>query len=173
MVIDGGRVCGVVSEYTRNTNEWRRRGQRYFMNGVWKNGVCEMCGREKLLSRKTYFYGIKCLCHSPEHFETVDHCVDCKPIPPSRIMVTIKPVDASDDSVDKQTGPIVSITALCNGCSDLERVAGRKPKIHSICHAEGLYIECEHNETPVGLISTPAWCPYLKIALARATRSST
>lgn len=75
-------------------------------------------------------------------------------------------------TLENKVGPIVSITVLCNGCSDLERVPGSNSNIHPICHAEGLYIESEHNETPISLVATPAWCPYLKTALARAKRGS-
>jgi len=44
-------------------------------------GKCEMCGKEGPLVR-TYFSfpEIKCECHSPHHFERVEHCENCKPI---------------------------------------------------------------------------------------------
>lgn len=57
-------------------------------------GKCDVCGKENVeLQRKVYYYGIKCECHSPQHFEIVEHCKDCTPKPPKRITVEIKPIN--------------------------------------------------------------------------------
>lgn len=41
-------------------------------------GKCEICGKEAPLMRTYYHYnGLKCDCHSPEHFDLVRHCIGC------------------------------------------------------------------------------------------------
>ena len=50
-------------------------------------GKCEVCGQEKPLIRTYFHYGFKCQCHSPNHFEFVRHCADCKPQKPSETKV--------------------------------------------------------------------------------------
>ena len=54
---------------------------------------CSICGNLTEVSRKYYHYGIKCDCHSPEHFEIVWHCKNCTPIPPKKTTIYIKPND--------------------------------------------------------------------------------
>jgi len=54
-------------------------------------GMCNICKKEKVLQRKYYYYGIKCECHSPEHFEIVFHCLDCAPKAPEKTTIHIKP----------------------------------------------------------------------------------
>jgi hypothetical protein len=54
-------------------------------------GVCDICGQSSELSRKYYYYDIKCECHSPEHFEIVRHCSRCEPKPPEKTTVFIHP----------------------------------------------------------------------------------
>lgn len=62
------------------------------MCGEMMIGTCDVCGKEHVeLRRKYYYYGIKCQCHSPEHFEIVEHCKDCEPIPPSKTVISIQP----------------------------------------------------------------------------------
>lgn len=57
-------------------------------------GKCEICGKENVeLTRKYYYYDIKCECHSPKHFVIVEHCKDCIPKPPKKITVEIKPIN--------------------------------------------------------------------------------
>lgn len=54
---------------------------------------CNICGKTVpylKLNKKTYYYGIKCKCHKPEHFETVYYCEDCEPSPPEIITVKLK-----------------------------------------------------------------------------------
>lgn len=62
------------------------------MNGEMMYGMCDVCGKESYLRRTYFYYGIKCECHSPEHFEIVEHCEDCIPYKPSVTNVCIKPV---------------------------------------------------------------------------------
>jgi hypothetical protein len=57
-----------------------------------EHGKCDVCGKERGLNRVTYHYGIKCECHSPDHFEIVRHCSDCKPKPPRKTWVTMAPI---------------------------------------------------------------------------------
>ena len=52
-------------------------------------GACEVCGKERELTRTYYRYKIKCDCHSPNHFETVRHCSECKPVEPEYTDVMI------------------------------------------------------------------------------------
>ena len=56
-------------------------------------GKCEVCVKETTLERTYFHYDIKCDCHSPNHFELVRHCGDCKPKPPEKTTVYIKPND--------------------------------------------------------------------------------
>lgn len=56
-----------------------------------EHGKCDMCGKDKNLRRAYYYYGIKCECHSPEHFEMVRHCGDCHPEPPKETTIRVKP----------------------------------------------------------------------------------
>ena len=50
-------------------------------------GLCDICKEQHTLQRKYYYYGIKCDCHSPEHFEIVRHCSVCTPQPPETITI--------------------------------------------------------------------------------------
>lgn len=52
---------------------------------------CEICGEEGVLRRKYFYYDIKCECHSPRHFEMVEHCILCIPKEPEKTTVYIKP----------------------------------------------------------------------------------
>jgi hypothetical protein len=52
------------------------------MSGNILFGSCEVCGKEAILERTYYNYEIKCECHSPNHFECIDHCSNCTPIEP-------------------------------------------------------------------------------------------
>ena len=58
-------------------------------------GKCDICGKETCLNRKYYYYDIKCECHSPQHFELVCYCDDCKDKvkPPTHTLVRIKPIE--------------------------------------------------------------------------------
>jgi len=57
-------------------------------------GKCDICGNDNILSRKYYYYDIKCdCCNSKDdnHFEIVKYCNKCKPKPPQKITVYIQP----------------------------------------------------------------------------------
>ncbi|WCS68602.1 hypothetical protein Goe16_01880 [Bacillus phage vB_BsuM-Goe16] len=54
-------------------------------------GKCDVCGVTAPLTRKCYHYDVKCECHSPNHFEVVEHCGDCTPRPPETTTVFMKP----------------------------------------------------------------------------------
>ena len=58
-------------------------------------GKCEYCGTEAPLSRKYYYYPIRCDCHSPQHFELVRYCKSCEPKEPSKTMVCTHKEDGS------------------------------------------------------------------------------
>lgn len=58
------------------------------MSGDIEFGKCPVCGEKKQLLRTTYYYGIKCECHSPEHFEIAWHCKDCVPKEPKETKVS-------------------------------------------------------------------------------------
>ncbi len=53
-------------------------------------GKCNYCGNEDILQRKYFYYPIKCDCHSPEHFEMVQHCKNCVPIEPKITKIILK-----------------------------------------------------------------------------------
>ena len=58
--------------------------------GEVEYGRCDVCGKESVLSRKVYYYPVKCECHSPCHFEIVMYCKDCTPKEPMESKVTFK-----------------------------------------------------------------------------------
>ena len=58
------------------------------MSGDIEYGRCDVCGINAFLERKYYCYDIKCECHSPNHFEFVSHCKDCKPKEPERTKIS-------------------------------------------------------------------------------------
>lgn len=55
-------------------------------------GTCEVCHKEDVGLKRTYFYyeNIKCECHSPCHFDLIEHCYDCVPEIPSNTRVKFK-----------------------------------------------------------------------------------
>ena len=52
------------------------------MSGCVEFGICQVCNNEGTLNRAYFRYGIKCECHSPEHFQIVWHCDYCVPEDP-------------------------------------------------------------------------------------------
>lgn len=58
-------------------------------------GKCDICDVETNLQRTYFHYDIKCNCHSPNHFEIVRHCNNCKPNSPLSTKVVIKPINIS------------------------------------------------------------------------------
>ena len=63
------------------------------MNGEIMHGICEICGADADLKRTTFYYPIKCECHSPQHFISIEHCKDCKPQEPQYTKVEYKTED--------------------------------------------------------------------------------
>jgi hypothetical protein len=64
--------------------------------GEQEFGRCPICGEDKPLIRKYYYYNIKCDCCSPTHFELRYHCKDCKPQKPFTVRVVynnLEPVE--------------------------------------------------------------------------------
>lgn len=66
------------------------------------SGTCEICHTENVILRRTYFRyeNIKCECHSPYHFDLIDHCYDCIPKIPSKTIVEYS-VDNSEKAIRK------------------------------------------------------------------------
>ncbi len=60
------------------------------MSGESEFGKCEVCKTETHLQRTTFHYDIKCECHSPNHFITIRHCSNCKPVEPKNTTVTFQ-----------------------------------------------------------------------------------
>ncbi len=61
------------------------------MSGDQEFGRCEICHKVAGLKRTYFHYDIKCDCHSPNHFELVIHCSECKPKEPRETKVMIRP----------------------------------------------------------------------------------
>lgn len=56
---------------------------------------CDICKNEDHVSRKYYYYDIKCDCcngKDDNHFEIVRYCKDCLPKPPYNIKLMYKPI---------------------------------------------------------------------------------
>jgi hypothetical protein len=66
------------------------------MCGSMMFGRCQCCGKEKPLTRTYFDYPIKCECHSPNHFEMVEHCKDCTPREPEYTKVEFKTKDLKE-----------------------------------------------------------------------------
>jgi len=63
------------------------------MTGEVELGRCSICGKDRPVSRKYYYYDIKCECcngKDDDHFEIVWHCNLCKPVPPEIVSLVIK-----------------------------------------------------------------------------------
>jgi len=54
------------------------------MSGVIVLGTCDVCNNEGSLNTTYFYYGVKCECHSPEHFRMIHHCDYCVPEDPGR-----------------------------------------------------------------------------------------
>lgn len=64
-----------------------------FMSGDMMFGKCRCCGKEKPLAKTVFRYPIKCECHSPTHFISIEHCKDCIPKEPTYTKVEFKTED--------------------------------------------------------------------------------
>lgn len=62
------------------------------MSGDIGFGKCDICLKPGELSRKYYYYDIKCECCSGDHFEIVHYCKNCKPKPPDKTTIYIQPI---------------------------------------------------------------------------------
>lgn len=63
-------------------------------------GTCAICNKENTqVLREYYFYDIKCECcmvtHEGKrvHAEYINHCIDCEPKPPRKIIFEAKPLN--------------------------------------------------------------------------------
>lgn len=68
-------------------------------------GKCEICGKEAPLTRTYYHYnGLKCDCHSSEHFDLVRHCVGCTPIQQrtTRVELTVEQANHLGELLTKE-----------------------------------------------------------------------
>lgn len=63
------------------------------MSGEMMFGKCQCCGKERPLIRTYFHYPVKCECHSPNHFEIIDHCAECTPKEPTYTKVEFKTED--------------------------------------------------------------------------------
>ena len=66
------------------------------MNTV-EHGYCDYCGAEGIVRRKYYYYDIDCNCCVGKHFEMLRYCDKCSPTPPLNVIVTMKPMEDSND----------------------------------------------------------------------------
>ncbi len=60
-------------------------------------GICKICNKEASIKSKIYHYDIICECcnaSTDRHFEIVNHCADCTPVPPLIIKVMAKPMES-------------------------------------------------------------------------------
>lgn len=51
---------------------------------------CGTCKQVKPVSRKYYYYDIKCECCNNNHFVIVKHCSDCLPVEPTHTKIELK-----------------------------------------------------------------------------------
>jgi hypothetical protein len=60
------------------------------MSDCSEYGKCDICKKEGPLERTYFQYDIKCECHSPNHFELIIHCKNCRPIEPKTTKIILK-----------------------------------------------------------------------------------
>lgn len=61
------------------------------MGGDIEISNCKVCGKVGVPVQRTYFrYDINCRCHSPSHFEMVQHCAGCIPQEPKETKVVLE-----------------------------------------------------------------------------------
>lgn len=63
-------------------------------------GRCSICSVRAVVTRKYYYYDIKCECcltKEKKHFEIVWYCEHCTPVPPRRISAVVTPLEITDD----------------------------------------------------------------------------
>jgi hypothetical protein len=59
-------------------------------------GKCSICNKYAQLNRTYFHYDIKCECHSPHHFDLVEHCKDCIPRQPKETKIILKVVTQAE-----------------------------------------------------------------------------
>lgn len=76
-------------------------------------GTCAICKKPNQDLHRTYFHydEIKCLCHSPNHFDLIDHCKNCEPKEPLSTMVNLS-VEETNKSVTVPAAVMTLIEAL-------------------------------------------------------------
>lgn len=63
--------------------------------GEQEINICSGCKEEEVVSRKYFYYDIKCDCCNSKndpHFEIVYHCKNCVPFPPKQLNVYLEPM---------------------------------------------------------------------------------
>lgn len=91
--LSDGKGMAVFHSYVEGNPEWFEEIKEEPRRGEMEIGKCGMCQKENVpVSREYYRYGIKCECHSPNHFEIVFYCKNCTPKPPSKTTISIKPI---------------------------------------------------------------------------------
>lgn len=73
--------------------------------GEQEINICSGCKQEDVVSRKYFYYDIKCdCCNSKDdpHFEIVYYCRSCIPFPPKEINVHIKPIKEINHLLSKR-----------------------------------------------------------------------
>ena len=81
----------IIKDVLENKNELLKQK----IMGEQEFNACSICGEKTIVERKYYYYDIKCDCCSSannKHFEIVWYCRKCKPVPPRKIRVVIKPI---------------------------------------------------------------------------------
>jgi hypothetical protein len=88
------------------------------MCGAIEVGTCEVCQREEVQLERTYFHynipGIKCSCHSPDHFILIRHCPRCVPKEPEYTKIEFRTDDLKRFSVIESPSPILSPLTISN-----------------------------------------------------------
>lgn len=93
-------------------------------------GYCDVCGKEGPLQRATYYYDIKCECHSPKHFEIVLHCKNCIPKEPRETRITFN-TNKLNEQIDFYKKEIENLVWNLAGCNT---------------YADGFGLDIEHNK---------------------------
>jgi len=70
-------------------------------------GQCGICKTYTQLNRTYFHYDIKCECHSPYHFDLVEHCKNCIPKQPNETKINLK-VMTQAEWRDTQINSIIS-----------------------------------------------------------------
>ena len=71
-------------------------------------GICEYCGNKTNLKRTYIHYeDIKCECHSPSHFDLIEHCDECEPkIPEKTTAILKKPKEITMNVINLESSSV-------------------------------------------------------------------